>query len=350
MESVTDILVQPTCEALNNTARAADFSYGDAFRQASDSIRWELESVETMLRTELACKDTRVAEILDYVAEFGGKRLRPCLLLLSAKASGQITEESIRLATVVELVHTATLLHDDVLDQATMRRHKPSVHTRWSVSTSILSGDWLFAQAYALANRGVSTLPGRWIATAAKQVCEGEMLQGMSVHNFAIGVEHYLRLVEGKTGALCAVSCALGAWSGGGDEKTCFRMQQFGLKLGTAFQIADDWLDVWGRTEQAGKTLGTDLATFKPTLPSIRTLERLPSHVRRQLIQRLDAGDQEAALELRRLADDGDASEYTLSVAQRLIDEATESLGGVSVSPAIAHLAKLAQLACRRDR
>jgi octaprenyl-diphosphate synthase len=326
---------------------AAD-SYRNQLRVAIAPIVDELQSVESMIRRELRSGNSQVSEMLDYVADLGGKRLRPCLLLLAAKASGQATEESIRLAVVVELVHTATLVHDDVLDNAFMRRHKQSVHQKWSVPASVLVGDWLFAHAYGLANRGSSTIPGRWIADAAKLVCEGEIMQGKSVNRFEISPAEYLAVLDGKTGALCAVSCALGAWSGGGDETACFRMQQYGLKLGTAFQVFDDWLDVWGEESDAGKTLGTDLQSFKPTLPSIRTLAQQSQEKRADLISRLNEGDRSALVELRIAMDQCDASNFTKQFAKNLVAEAVQCLDGLPSNDVVEALRRLAVVAIAR--
>ena len=311
-------------------------------RLATVPIREELRLVEQLLQRELQVGQPPMREMLSYVADLGGKRLRPCLLLLAAKASGLISEETIRLSVVVELVHTATLVHDDVLDGAIARRHKETVHQKWSVPASVLVGDWLFTNAYGLANKGTSTIPGRWIAEAAKHVCEGEVMQGNSIRHFEMEIPDYMRLLEAKTGALCAVSCSLGAWSAGADEATCHRMQQFGLKLGTAFQIFDDWLDVWGRQELAGKTLGTDLASFKPTLPAMRTLERIPFQVRRAMIKRLNNGESAAAQELRLAMDQCDASDYTKNVAKEMIEDAVRSLDDLPSNASVIALRKLA--------
>jgi octaprenyl-diphosphate synthase len=286
--------------------------------------------------------------MLAYVGDLGGKRLRPTLLLLSAKSLGDVTDEAIRLCVVVELVHTATLVHDDVLDNALMRRHKETVHTRWNVPSSVLVGDWLFTHAYSLANHGTSTIPGRWIADAAKQVCEGEMMQGKSIGHFDISIDEYVKLLDAKTGALCAVSCSLGAWSAGADENTCHALQQFGLKLGTAFQVFDDWLDVWGQAEDAGKTLGTDLASFKPTLPALRALGTMEPELRKSLIQRLNALEPDATVELRRVMEQSDASEFTKQFAMELVTGAIEHLDRLKPSEAVMALKSLANAAVRR--
>ena len=317
-------------------------AYRLLLRSAMAPISSELSRVEALLKSELQTGNSSIRDMLEYVGELGGKRLRPCLLLLAAKACGEPTEESVRLSAVVELVHTATLVHDDVLDKALVRRHKQTVHERWDVPSSILIGDWLFAHAYGLANRGSSTIPGRWIADAAKQVCEGEILQGQSIRHFEIGIEDYIQLLEAKTGALCAVSCSLGAWSGGGDETACHRLQRFGLKLGTAFQVYDDWLDVWGNQDHAGKTLGTDLSSFKPTLPALRALSSLATEDRLRLIQCLNQGEDNALVELQQAIIASDASDFTLAYAKRLIAEAIEQLDSLPESAAVVSLRQLA--------
>ena len=329
--------------------RSEPNAYRDQLKLAMVPIRDELRQVEQMIHRELQASQPCVNEMVEYVADLGGKRLRPCLLLLAAKASGLATEETVRLCVVVELVHTATLVHDDVLDAALVRRHKETVHQKWNVPASVLIGDWLFTHAYGLANRGTSTIPGRWISDAAKQVCEGEIMQGNSIRHFEMQTPEYLRLLESKTGALCAVSCSLGAWSAGADEATCHRMQQYGLKLGTAFQVFDDWLDVWGQPDQAGKTLGTDLGSFKPTLPAIRTLELMTESKRESLIYRLNNGEQEAASELRLEMNRCDASEYTKSFAKSMIAEAVGYLDGLSSNVAVTALRNLALAAVDRQ-
>lgn len=333
-------------DRLTEQLTVADELNAEAYRlllqSAMAPISSELFRVEALLKSELQTGNSSIREMLEYVGELGGKRLRPCLLLLAAKACGEPTEESVRLSAVVELVHTATLVHDDVLDKALVRRHKQTVHERWDVPSSILIGDWLFAHAYGLANRGSSTIPGRWIADAAKQVCEGEILQGQSIRHFEIGIEDYIQLLEAKTGALCAVSCSLGAWSGGGDETACHRLQRFGLKLGTAFQVYDDWLDVWGNQDHAGKTLGTDLSSFKPTLPALRALSWLATEDRLRLIRSLNEGDDNALVELQQAIIASDASDFTLAYAKRLIAEAIEQLDSLTESAAVVSLRQLA--------
>ncbi len=181
-----------------------ELDYKAELEQALHLIANPLALCESVIADSLISNTPTVRPMLDHVKSLGGKRLRPALLLLSAQAFGEVTEEAIRLGAVVELVHTATLVHDDVLDHASVRRHRTTLHCKWDVPSAILVGDWLFTQAYNLANQGESTLPGRWIAWAAKSVCEGEIAQGMTAGNATVSQEEYLKMLAGKTGALCA--------------------------------------------------------------------------------------------------------------------------------------------------
>jgi octaprenyl-diphosphate synthase len=308
-----------------NTVASADL-YRAEFLSAIECIVEPLRLVEAQIRSELTSDDTYIAEMLQYVAKLGGKRLRPALTLLCASLVGPVTDESIRLATVVELVHTATLVHDDILDDAILRRHQPSVHVRWNIPASVLIGDWLFTHAYRLANDGDSTLPGRWVAQSAQRVCEGEIRQGNSIANWDLDEATYLKLLEDKTGALCGVSCALGAWSAGADLETCKILERFGNQLGIAFQLYDDWLDLWGDADRSGKTLGTDLNQLKPTMPLLRALSTWDAPSRTRWIASLERGDEDAVRAMQDRMNQCDASEYTLNAAKSRIREAVEQV------------------------
>jgi octaprenyl-diphosphate synthase len=301
--------------------------YRKVLADAVGMIRSELVAVERLIQGGLRVDSTPVQTMLDHVRELGGKRLRPCLTLLSARAAGGITEETIRLAASVELVHTATLVHDDVIDDSDFRRHRPTLHTVHGVSKSILLGDWLFTHAYDLANQGDSTLPGRWIASAAKKVCEGEIEQGALGGRFNITINQQLEVLARKTGSLCRVACALGAWSAGASATMCEHFGAFGEHLGVAFQVFDDWLDIWGSQQAAGKTLGTDLDGFKPTLPTLRALEvGFAGEEKMELLEALERRDPQALARLKQALKETDAGDYTLNYAHRLVEQAQGSL------------------------
>ena len=301
--------------------------YRKVLAEAVGTIRSDLIDVERLLQGGLQVESAPVQDMLEHVRELGGKRLRPCLTLLSARAAGGITEETIRLAASVELVHTATLVHDDVIDDSDFRRHRPTLHTVHGVSRSILLGDWLFTHAYDLANQGDSTQPGRWIASAAKKVCEGEIEQGALGGRFGITISEQLGVLARKTGSLCRVACALGAWSAGASPAMCEHFGKFGELLGVAFQVFDDWLDVWGTQQTAGKTLGTDLDGFKPTIPTLRAIEvTFAGEEKMELLEALERRDPQALLRLKHALMNSDAGDYTLNYAHRLVEQAQDCL------------------------
>src|SRR5437764_1230831 len=219
----------------------------------------ELAEVEAVLKAELRSDYSFVDELVRYGCLLGGKRMRPALLLLTAKAAGgRIRREHITLAAVVEMIHTATLVHDDVLNEAVMRRHLATVNARWDNEASVLLGDFLFTHAFYLASTLDSVLGCRLIGRATNIVCEGELRQKGSRGNFQLSESEYLEIVEAKTAALTAVSCRLGALFAGASGELVEQMESFGRDLGVAFQVADDLLDVLGAEKTAGKTLGTE--------------------------------------------------------------------------------------------
>ncbi|MBU6386549.1 MAG: polyprenyl synthetase family protein [Planctomycetes bacterium] len=300
--------------------------YREAFANACRCIAPQMRSFEEELSRQLTSDNAPIDRVLKYVARLGGKRLRPALTFLTAELFGPTTDETMRLAMVVELVHTATLVHDDVLDDSGLRRHQPTVHVRWDIPTSILIGDWLFTHAYGLANAGESTLPGRWIASAAKRVCEGEIRQNQSIANWELSQEEYFEILSCKTGALCGASCAMGAWSTAAPITRCEALQSFGNKLGLAFQIFDDWLDIWGDQAPSGKTLGTDFEHDKPTLPWIYLLGNLSPADRQAWLEKYHVSPSHAKAELMEMLKQSDASAYTLGCAKGFAQSACEDL------------------------
>ena len=326
--------------------KAAEVSAPNPQDMMRSLVGADLQRVESTLAEVLHSKYPEVNELAGRSASLGGKRLRPCLALLSALTVGCCDEDSIRVAATVELVHTASLVHDDVLDDAAIRRHQPTIHALVGPHSSIVLGDFLFTRAYGLAARCRSTRAARNIASAASELCEGELRQHSSIGNWDITEADYFDILRQKTGELCAVSCRLGAWSGGGDSAAANSLSRFGRKLGVAFQIVDDWLDVWG-TAEVGKTLGTDFFQRKPTLPTIRLLATRSASERTALIAMLDDSAQHA--EVRRLLDGSDAAAYSLERAGRLIKSALKDLYQLPQSPARICLEGISQLCISRS-
>lgn len=235
-------------------------------------IAAELAESERIFAAELGSHVATVQRLVERCGDFRGKRLRPALLLLTARACGRTTPAHPVLAAVVEMIHTATLVHDDVLDEADVRRHAATINAEWGNETAVLLGDYLFTHAFHLAATLETTLACRLIGRATNLVCEGEMQQVRNRGNLELDETAYFEIIAGKTAALLAVCGRLGAHYAGADEETVAAMEGFGRDLGVAFQIADDVLDLWGDERTAGKTLGTDLEKQKLTLPVIRLL------------------------------------------------------------------------------
>lgn len=231
-----------------------------------------LRETETIFFRELESREPFVRNVLSHLTHYRGKRLRPILLLLSAEAAGGVTSAHPVLAAVVEMIHTATLVHDDVLDEATTRRHVSTVNAKWNNETSVLLGDYLFTHAFHLTSSLGDATACRLIGRATNVVCEGEMSQIAHRADLDLKEERYLEIIEAKTAELCAVSCALGARYAGASEAVVKALDGFGRSVGIAFQIVDDLLDVTGSERVVGKSLGSDLRQQKLTLPLIHLL------------------------------------------------------------------------------
>lgn len=235
-------------------------------------IAAELAESERIFEAELGSRFPFVRRLVEQGARFRGKRLRPALVLLTARACGGMQPAHPVLAAVVEMIHTATLVHDDILDEATVRRHAPTINAQWSNEAAVLLGDFLFTHAFHLAASLETTLACRWIGRATNLVCEGELQQVHHRGNLDLDEPSYYQIIRGKTAELTAVSCRLGAHYAGVEAATVEALEDYGRDLGVAFQIADDVLDLWGEEQATGKTLGTDLQKQKLTLPLIRLL------------------------------------------------------------------------------
>lgn len=319
-----------------------------ALRQLYEPIAEELARTEQVLREEMRSRYPAVDELVRYGVLLGGKRLRPALLLLAAKAVGRVTAEHCLLGAVIEMIHTATLVHDDVLDEAETRRHLATVHCRWDTKSSVLLGDFLFTHAFYLASTLGSTRACRSIGLATNAVCEGEMRQKGSTGDFGLSEADYLDIISAKTAELCACSCELGAHYAGGSAEVAQSLGLFGRHLGTAFQIADDILDVAGEEEVTGKSLGTDLEQQKPTLPLIHLLRTAGDHDRQQALAILHDEPADRLLRLRPLLLHHGSIEYARERAKSFADQAIEQLGNVRPSPARDSLATMAQFSITR--
>jgi len=297
-------------------------------------IRRELDQVEEVLYRELTSDYPFVDQLAKHGFRLGGKRLRPALVLLSAKASASLKPEHLQLAAAVELIHTATLIHDDVLDEATLRRHLDTVNARWNNETSILLGDYLFTRSIYIASGVDGSFACRAIGEAGQTMCQGELRQVESRGNFELGEDEYLDIISGKTAALTACCCRLGSHYAGAEAGVCDSLTRFGQYLGLAFQVADDLLDVLGDEATVGKSLGTDLLKEKPTLPLIRLLNQVSGQDRAEVLDVLSRSGNHRGEALRPWLDRFDAITYARDKAFSFSRRAAEELSVLAPSPA----------------
>jgi len=301
----------------------------------------DLAKAEELLQRELQSKHPFVDQLVRHSYHLGGKRLRPALVLLSAKACGNLNGDHLVLSAVLEMIHTATLVHDDVLDEANMRRHRETVNARWSNEASVLLGDYLFTHAFHLASTLETTYACQAIGRATNIVCEGELRQIESRGNFALTEDEYLSIIEGKTAELCACCCKLGAHYAGAGRPIVQGLARYGRDLGIAFQICDDLLDLTGDERKTGKSMGTDLEKQKLTLPLIRLLDQLEPAARAELIEVLSGPEAARRPRLAEWLGRSDGLEYA---RERAADFARRAAGELEALPDNAATAVLRHL------
>ena len=242
-----------------------------------------LQAVSHRMGEQISAFEPDLARYADYALTAQGKQLRPALVGLSANATGKIQDSHVTVAVIIEMVHLATLVHDDVMDEATIRRGRPTLAANWGNEISILLGDCLFAKALKLAAGFPTTEVCRAVSSATDTVCEGEILQTLGRRNLQSTRAEYLKVLAMKTGELFALACEMGGYLSGAPAREREALRAYGLALGTAYQIYDDCLDVFGTEGAAGKSLGTDLAKGKVTLPLLVLLERNDPALRAKL-------------------------------------------------------------------
>ena len=277
------------------------------------------------LRSDLAC----VNRLVRHVSRFHGKMLRPMLVLLSGKAVGELTDAHVTLATVVEMVHMATLVHDDVLDEAELRRKGATINHLRGNEAAVLLGDYLISHSYHLCSSLDSQLASRLIARTTNQVCEGELLQIDNRNNIDLDEPTYLEIITRKTASLCAVCCHLGATFAGGSEAQVAALDTYGRSLGIAFQIQDDILDIVGETGVVGKTLGIDLEKQKMTLPVIHFLRTAPAEHRKLLRSLIASRDADKIDRIRNLILPSRSIDYARDAARELVAKGRTALASL---------------------
>ncbi len=307
-----------------------------------------LAGIEKQLRRHLTANDPFVLYFLNYITKTRGKRLRARLTILAARVCGKVDSRVERLAAAMEIFHHATLIHDDIIDQADRRRSRPSLNHRFGNEVSVLVGDLMFTQVM---NILIRDMPGRVQKIAAKttgRVCIGEIQELRLRAAWQLTVNEYQDIIANKTASLFAGCCEAGAVLAGAPDRRVARLKQYGRALGMAYQIRDDLLDLTGRTSRMGKAVGTDLKTGRITLPVILGLKRCRGEKRRQLLRKLQTGKYSQKSISPALKECG-ALEATRAMAEAYTEQARKALLSLPDSPARQELISLARFAWERD-
>jgi octaprenyl-diphosphate synthase len=323
-------------------------------------ISEDLVAMEIMASQLISDIDPFVDEVVRYGLQLGGKRLRPALLFLTARGLGEVTDSHIRAAAAIELIHTATLIHDDILDGAFIRRHLATINFKWDPHVAVLAGDILLTKAMELLTRSEDIHGFRRVALACRQTCEGELLQTGTIGEFTISQNDYMNIISRKTAPFLACSTELGAYYSNAKPETIELFRLFGQQLGIAFQMIDDVLDLAGKTNTTGKTLRTDILNRKPTLPLILYLQKASQNDIDEIMLRLNntknnadnsnknISESDAEWIADRICNSGVVNEIK-RIAETIIDTAIESIvnypsGNLPAITALAAIAKFITL------
>ncbi len=286
-------------------------------------IKKELDRIENELRSQLlSSEDKFILKVNEYLLDNVGKRLRPSLVLLCAKTNNHWDEKAIPVAAALELIHTASLVHDDVLDEATLRRKRVTINARWGNEPAILTGDYLYFKAFSILSQLEVARISAIVSFAAEMMCEGEIIQTCKTFQPDLSEEDYLEIIKKKTACLIAASCEVGAVLSGSSPRIQESLAQYGLNFGIAFQIIDDCLDLVSLSGKAGKSTYKDMEQGKMTLPLIYLAREL-SKENGQKIRGLFEKNREEIINL--LKDYG-AIEYSWQKAKEYLDRAKDHL------------------------
>ncbi len=321
-------------------------------QKSLELLNHDLTRVEAQFKKDLDSEVYLIRKVGEYVLASGGKRIRPMLLLLCARMAGYQGDAHIGIASVVEFIHTATLLHDDVVDGAVLRRGNASANTVWGNEASVLVGDFLFAKSFSLMVRAGDLNILRALSDATTMMAEGEVQQLINTCDVDLDEESYMTVVRNKTAVLIAAACQCGGILGGVDAQHESALAEFGMDLGIAFQFMDDSLDYVADQSEFGKAKGHDLAEGKVTLPLIQALRRGSEQDRENVAailekDELEDGDLEAVIALIERAD---GIGYTRRRAKELVEGAKAKLSDFPPSPAKEALFELADYVVSRTK
>lgn len=318
-------------------------------RAALAPIAADMSAVDQLIRDRLSSDVALINTIADYIVAAGGKRLRPAIVLMVARALGYQGSQHVLLAAVIEFIHTATLLHDDVVDESDLRRGRSTANAMFGNAASVLVGDFLYSRSFQMMVETDSLRVMRILADATNRISEGEVLQLLNIHDPSVDEERYFGVIERKTATLFEAGARIAAVIAGADAATEDACGTYGATLGRAFQIVDDILDYSGKTEEIGKQLGDDLREGKVTLPVIHALRQASAADREFIIEAIRSGDGDFARITEIVVTSG-ALEYSKAAAQREVEAGTAALGALPDSEFKNSLIQLLSFAIDRNR
>jgi octaprenyl-diphosphate synthase len=289
-------------------------------------IREDMLSVDALIRKRLHSEVALINRVSDYIIAGGGKRLRPALVILSARAFGYSGDQHYNLAAIVEFIHTATLLHDDVVDESQMRRGRETANSLWGNETAVLVGDFLYSRSFEMMVDTGSMRVMEILSHATNTIAEGEVLQLLNCNDPETTEERYLEVIHCKTARLFEAAARLGAVISGANEVQESAMANYGMYLGTAFQLVDDLLDYSADADQFGKNLGDDLAEGKPTLPLIYAMRNGTPEQGRLIRRAIEEGSRENIEPVLAAIESTGAIQYTSHLAREEAGRAVASL------------------------
>ncbi|WP_374499307.1 polyprenyl synthetase family protein [Zoogloea sp.] len=305
----------------------------------------DMKALDSVIRDRLYSDVVLIRQVAEYIIGSGGKRLRPAMVLFTAGAAGYTGSYHREMAAVVEFIHTATLLHDDVVDESELRRGNKTANAMFGNAASVLVGDFLYSRAFQMMVGADNMKIMRVLADATNVIAEGEVLQLLNCHNADVEVDDYLRVIRYKTAKLFEAAARLGGILGGVDDALESRMAAFGMHIGTAFQLIDDVLDYSGDEADTGKHIGDDLAEGKPTLPLIHAMKHgSPEHAAcvRTAIENGGRDDFPAVLDAIRATGAIEATRKVAEAEAQLALEALEALPASVFKESLIELSKFA--------
>ncbi len=342
------MLAAASNEAEAGVAVSLPAAPGASWKRIVEPIQAFLDAVAQRLEQQVREFDPALTPYAEYALRGNGKHLRPALVALSARALGRISEVHITAAVIIEMVHLATLVHDDVMDEAQIRRGQPTLAANWGNEIAVLFGDCLFAQALKLAASFPTPEVCRAVAAATNTVCAGEILQTQHRRDFERSRREYFRVLEMKTAELFALSCDLAGFLNDAPPAHRAALRRFGLNFGVAYQIYDDCLDLFGSETAAGKSLGTDLAKGKLTLPVFLAWERATPQERAELETLVAHWRPEAMDRVSRLLARYETLGPALEVLGQYLERARQALGALPRTPGRTALEELTGFLARQ--